>query len=54
MSAQAHLRRCSRCRAWLRGLEGTVALARSLGREPAAPLPEDLVQAILAARAAEA
>jgi len=49
-----HLARCANCRRYLRSYEETVTLGRhafdEAGAEPALDVPEDLVQAILAAR----
>jgi predicted anti-sigma-YlaC factor YlaD len=51
----AHLGRCARCRNYAKSYAATVGLAKSAMKDPGAatpqPLPEDLVQAILAARA---
>jgi anti-sigma factor RsiW len=50
---EAHLASCPECVTYLRGYEGTVELVRRLGaKDEAVPadVPEDLVQAILAAR----
>jgi anti-sigma factor RsiW len=50
-----HLARCPHCVAYLESYRATVRLARSLGRPlPDAapePVPEDLIAAVLAARA---
>ena len=48
-----HLELCPSCRAYLETYQTTVELGRAaLVEEPAPPLPDDLVQAILAARKA--
>jgi anti-sigma factor RsiW len=51
-SVEAHLIRCRRCREYLRSYRATIELARAAMKKPeqAAPLPEELVKAILAAR----
>jgi anti-sigma factor RsiW len=52
---ERHLRRCADCAAYRHSYEQTVRLGRTACRHradhPAAHLPEDLVQAILAAQA---
>jgi anti-sigma factor RsiW len=47
----AHLAACPDCVAYLDGYRQLVRLNRSLGREVAPHMPENLVRAILAARA---
>ncbi len=50
---EAHVADCPDCRVYLRTYRDTVALATAAGGDDAVPsdLPEDLVRAILAARA---
>ena len=49
---EAHLAICSACRRYLRSYEATLAAAKSAEAAPLEAPPEELVQAILAARAA--
>lgn len=52
LAFQAHLAICSACRRYLRSYELTLAAAKSAEATTVEEPPEELVQAILAARAA--
>ncbi len=45
-----HLRLCRDCRRYLEAYKRTINLSQTACREPDAPIPEELVKAILAAR----
>jgi len=47
---EAHLEICPSCIDYIESYERTIRLGRECEREPPAPMPEDLVRAILAAR----
>ena len=54
---EAHLAACEDCIVYLRGYRATIALEKAYGAatgEPPPAMPEDLVQAILAARRGKA
>jgi anti-sigma factor RsiW len=52
LAFQAHLVICSACRRYLHSYEATLAAAKSAEAAPLEAPPEELVQAILAARGA--
>ena len=49
---EQHMTACPPCHAYLRQYEITIATGRAIGSEPPADIPDELVQAILAARRA--
>ncbi|MBM4269117.1 MAG: hypothetical protein FJ144_21330 [Deltaproteobacteria bacterium] len=48
-SFAAHLDHCAECRSYLAGYEATVSLARGAFRDPTAPVPEDVPEALVEA-----